>query len=128
MKKSELRIDILDRSLNFSVRIIKMADSLPKTPAGYAISSQVIRSGTSIGANLREAQSASSRRDFTNCVNISLKEARETEYWLLIIIKSLLMPERKLTSLLEENDEFIRILVSIVRKLKINSEFIIPNS
>lgn len=121
MTNDQLRIDILDRSIEFAVRIIALVNSLPKTPAGYAIAAQIVRSGTSIGANLQEAQSGSSRRDFIHSVNISLKEARETHYWLILISKSNILSSKELDLLLKENDEIIRILFAIVRKTKSNS-------
>lgn len=128
MSNEELRIGIVERSIEFAVRIVSMVNSLPKTPAGYAIASQVVRSGTSIGANLQESQSALSKKDFTHCVNISLKEARETYYWLIIISRSELITANKLSLLLKENDEIIRILVTIVKKAKNNSALLTHNS
>lgn len=118
MQNEEFRIKIQERTLLFSVAIIKLISLLPKIPAGYAIASQIVRSGTSIGANLREAQSAASKKDFIHCITVSLKEARETEYWLKIIQKSELVSSKELILLLQEVDEIIRILVSIVKKSK----------
>lgn len=72
--------DIVERTFKFSLRIVEIVNSLPKTTTGFAIGNQVIRSGTSIGANMEEAQDAFSRNDFSHAINISLKEARETLY------------------------------------------------
>lgn len=110
--------DIRERTFRFSVRIVKLSQALPKNAAGWAISSQIIRSGTSIGANVEEAQSCGSRKEFTRCLTIALKEAKETEYWLRIIVETELVPKVKLASLLEENNEIIKILVSIIKKIK----------
>ncbi len=110
--------DLRDRLFSFSVRIIGIATLLPKTPAGFAIASQIIRSGTSIGANCEEAQDAISRKEFLKSLNISLKEARETKYWLKIIQKTFLLPQEKLDDILKENDEIIAILTASVKKLK----------
>lgn len=121
MQNDQLRIDILERSTKFAVRIVKLANSLPKTPSGFALASQIVRSGTSIGANLQEAQSAISKKDFIHCVTISLKEARETYYWIEILHKSELVSASKVGLLSKENDEIIRILATIVKKTKINS-------
>ena len=77
--------ELLERLLSFSVKIITLASKLPRTPSGFAIAGQIIRSGTSIGANCEEAQDSSSRKEFLNKINISLKEARETYYWLKVI-------------------------------------------
>lgn len=128
MQSKELRIGIVERSIEFAVRIVHMTNSLPRTPAGYAIASQVVRSGTSIGANLQEAQSGSSKKDFIHSVNIALKEARETYYWLTIISQSELISLKKLSLLLKENDEIIRILVTIVKKSRNNSTLLTRNS
>lgn len=110
--------DLLKRFLEFAVSIIKLASDLPKNPAGFAISSQIIRSGTSIGANCNEAQDAISRKEFTKTINISLKEARETLYWLELIAMSNLLPSHKTDSLNKECNEIIAILSASVKKLK----------
>ena len=128
MQSEELRIKITQRTSGFGVLIIKLVNTFPKTPAGFALASQLVRSGTSIGANLQEAQSAASRKDFINCVNISLKEARETLYWLELINKSELITSDQLCLLIQENDEIIRILVAIVKKAKFNSALLTHNS
>jgi four helix bundle protein len=72
--------DIKFRTLKFSVLIIKLSLLLPRNAAGFAIASQIVRSGTSIGANIHEAQDSSSKKEFIHSMTISLKEARETEY------------------------------------------------
>lgn len=113
--------DILDRTFRFGIRIIKMGNALPKTPAGFALASQVIRSGTSIGANIQEAQSAISKKDFIHCVQISLKEARETKFWIELITESALISGSKTKLLLDESDQLIGILTTIVKHAKINS-------
>lgn len=80
MQNDEFRKDITIRATKFAIHIIKIVNTLPRTPSGYAIASQLIRSATSIGANLHEAQSSPTKKDFVYCLTISLKEARETEY------------------------------------------------
>jgi len=112
------RKDIVARTFAFSLRIIKLVNNLPKTPAGYAIGDQVVRSGTSIGANIEEAQDAASRKDFIHCLTISLKEARETHYWLKLIAESKMIKKGRLDSLVTENQELIKILTSIVKNTK----------
>ena len=87
---------------------------MPKTPAGFAIGDQLVRSGTSIGANTQEAQRARSKRDFKNCMQIALKEASETRYWLFVAEKSGLL---KQSNLPDDLEEIIKILSVIVRKL-----------
>lgn len=117
---SEKIFDIRERTFKFAVRIVKVAGSLPKNAVGFAISSQVVRSGTSVGANIEEAQNCSSKKEFIRSLTISLKEAKETEYWLRIIVESGLISEVKLASLIEETREIIKILVTIVKRSKLN--------
>jgi four helix bundle protein len=90
--------------------------------APRTISNQLLRSGTSIGANVEEAQAAQSRKDFVCKNSIALKEARETRYWLRALIASEVMTEEPLPSLLRESDELCRILGAIVVKAKANTE------
>jgi four helix bundle protein len=113
--------NIRDRVFKFGVRVIKMTNALPKTPSGYAIANQVVRSGTSIGANIEEAQSAVSRKDFIHSINIALKEARETYYWIKILTCSEILNQKQIKELLEENEEIIKILVTIIKRSKENS-------
>ncbi len=82
------------------------------------LSNQLLRSGTSIGANVREAQSAQSNRNFLSKLEIALKEARETEYWIEILIESNMVENAKFNSLLQEATEIIKILVTSTKKLK----------
>ena len=111
--------DIRLRSLKFAVLIIKLSFLLPRNAAGYAIASQIVRSGTSIGANIHEAQDSSSKKEFTHSMTISLKEARETEYWLFVIQEADLINNSMLTEALREIKELIKILTTIVKKSKI---------
>jgi four helix bundle protein len=113
-------LDICDRTFKFSLRIINLVKSLPKNYIGSAIGHQIIRSGTSIGANVEEAQNASSKKDFINGLVIALKEARETHYWLRIIESSDLIDRNLLPSILSENKELILILAKIILNLKKN--------
>ncbi len=110
--------DIRQRTLKFSVAVINLVNLLPKTPAGFAIANQVVRAGTSIGANVEEAQDASSRKDFIHTMIISLKEARETEYWLRVIEQTDLVSNSKLDNALQEVSELIKILTAIVKRTK----------
>ena len=123
MRNEEFKKDLLDRTFKFSVRVLKLSSKLPKNPAGYALANQIVRSGTSIGANLQEAQSAHTRKDFANKISICVKEARETAYWIDLIVESELISKNKLTNLRQECEELIKILVSVSKKLKLT-----PNS
>ena len=81
------RQDIAERTFQFSIRIVKLCKFLrEKKGTAYDLSKQLIRSGTSIGANIEESQSAESKADFIHKMNIALKEARETHYWLRLLV------------------------------------------
>ncbi|MCL5794964.1 MAG: four helix bundle protein [Patescibacteria group bacterium] len=113
------KIDITHRTREFAIVIVNLSKKLPKNPAGFAIGSQIIRSGTSIGANVEEAQDAISKKEFIHSMNIALKEARETYYWLIIIKESKLIGNSKFIFVLNENIEIIKILRTIVKKSKL---------
>ena len=104
------------RLVDFAVRIIRTAESLPKTRAGNHIAGQLIRCGTSPAPNYGEAQSAESRSDFIHKMKVCLKELRETRIWLLMIVKAnLIKPTSKLEPLIYENNELISIFVTSVK-------------
>jgi four helix bundle protein len=109
---------IYDKTIEFSVNLISFFKELEKNNE-YIISKQLLRSGTSIGANVHEAASAQSRKDFINKMSIALKEAKETRYWLTIISKSG-MVNTNLTDLLGENEQIIKIISRIVITTKRN--------
>lgn len=110
--------ELLDRLLKFSVRIIILASKLPKTPAGFAIASQIVRSACSVGANCEEAQDAISHKEFLRSINIALREARETRYWLRVIKSSRLLLEKLIDIELEECNQIVAILTKSVKTLK----------
>ena len=115
MSKDDKTFDLEDRLIDFAVRIIRIAEALPKTKIGIHIAGQIIRSGTSPAPNYGEAQSAESRSDFIHKMKISLKELRETRVWLLMIIKAnLIKPASKLELLLDENNQLISIFVKSI--------------
>lgn len=110
--------DIKLRTLNYAVSIIRLVSNLPKTSAGYAIADQIIKSGTSIGANIAEAQDAISKKEFIKTINISLKECRETLYWLVLIAKSGLIASNKLQEIINEGKELRAILSAIIKNAR----------
>lgn len=116
---NEKIFDIKERSFWFGVGIVKLVTGLPKNTAGFSIGGQIIRSGTSIGANIEEAQNAPTKKEFIHTMTIALREARETEFWLRIILESKLVVAENLNSLSEENRELIKILTSIVKNSKL---------
>jgi len=115
-------IDIHDRLLKFGIRTVKFCKILSKNFDSKVIVEQLIRAGTSVGANMQEADSASSRKDFINKVTISKKEIQETNYWLKIIKGSDMINNetnlKELDSLLQESEELTKIIGTILFKTK----------
>jgi len=111
MNKSDIR----DRSYNFALRIIKLTQKLAKNIAGDSLGRQLIRSGTSIGANVEEAQGGFTKKDFTYKMSLARKEARESKFWLSLIKDTGLLKDREVDQLLQEADELAKILTSIVK-------------
>jgi four helix bundle protein len=107
---------IKERSFNFALSIITLYKELNKN-SEFILSKQLLRSGTSIGANVHEAEAASSKRDFLNKMAIASKEARETEYWLNLLSESDLM-KKDYKAYLQEIQELNKILTSIVKTTK----------
>jgi four helix bundle protein len=118
--------DIRERTFQFACDVVRFCRLFSTTPgANREIGSQLLRAGTSIGANLEEAKGAYSRREFVSKNSIALKEARETLYWLRIITSCLLAPPEETVKLLHEADEIVAILTTIVRRARTpaNSSF-----
>lgn len=107
---------VLSKSFEFSKLVIQFCLSL-KNQKYFELSSQLLRSGTSIGANIREAQRAESGADFRHKLQIALKEADETKYWLELIDSELVKVNKEIVDL---NEELIKLLVSIINKSKSN--------
>lgn len=120
MEKQTIRkFDLQDRMIDYAVKIIHFIEKLPDTKTGKHISYQLMRSGTSPAPNYGEAQSAESRSDFIHKLKIALKELRESEVWLKIILKGkLLDSENEIKELLQETDELISILFKSVSTAK----------
>jgi four helix bundle protein len=106
---------ILKKSIDFAIRIVNCYKYLTEEKREFVMSKQVLRSGTSIGANINEAIYAESKNDFIHKMNISLKEAAETEYWLLILKETFFIDEAIYNSLQKDIQEIIKILASIVK-------------
>ena len=121
MSKDKRIFDLEDRLIDFAVRIIRIAESLPKTKIGNHIAGQLIRCGTSPAPNYGEAQSAESRSDFIHKMKICLKELRETKVWLIMIVRANLLKSKfKLESDIHENDELISIFMASIKTAKQN--------
>ncbi len=115
--------DLVERTFEFAVRIVRVCQVLERKPGvGRTIGKQLLRSGTSIGANVEEAQGGQSRADFVSKCSIARKEARETHYWLRLLIATGILAENQLADLLSECNELVAILTTIVKKTKTNSE------
>lgn len=112
--KNELK----NRSFEFSLQIIKLASSFPEKRVYWVIGDQLLRSSTSIGANIVEAKSSSSRKEFIKYFEIALKNANETTYWLLLLREAELIEKAVCNNLLAEVDQIIRMLVSSLLTLK----------
>ena len=107
--------DIDERLIDFAVRIIHVCNEMPDNPAGRHIRGQLLRSGTSPAPNYGEARSAESQRDFIHKLKIVLKELNESRVWLIIIIRSKLLPKRRLLPLLDECEQLCRIISSSIQ-------------
>jgi four helix bundle protein len=116
----EVEFDLEERLVDFAARCIKVAQSLPRSFAGQHLSGQLTRSGTSPALNYGEAQGAESRKDFIHKMRVCLKELRETRICLKIIIRSEMLSEEKLTSLILETNELISIFVTSIKTAKQN--------
>mgnify|MGYP002642495024 CR=1 FL=1 len=113
---SKRQYDLQDRLIDYAIRVIKLSEALPETKAGRHVSSQILRSGTSPAANYGESQSAESKADFIHKLKIALKELRETEIWVKIILRAnMIEPASKLTPLVEETDELTAILFKSIK-------------
>ena len=123
MSNEEKTYDLEDRLIDFAVRIIQVAESLPKTRVGNHIGGQLIRCGTSPAPNYGEAQSAESPSDFIHKMKVGLKELRETKVWLLMIVKAnLIGPASKLDPLIDENNQLISIFVTSINTARENKK------
>jgi four helix bundle protein len=106
--------DIEKRTFEFALRIIRLCRALDDDRTGRVLVNQLLRSGTSIGANVEEAQGAQSKPDFIAKMSIAQKEARETLYWLRLIAQSELQPAEKMVPIIQEADEILRIVSAII--------------
>ncbi len=113
---------IEERTYKFALRIVKAYKYLSKQHSEYVLSKQLLRSGTSIGAMMREAKFAQSRADFVNKASIALKEANETLYWIELLHDSEYIDDKTFKSIHDEAHEITSILASIVRTTKENSD------
>lgn len=109
---------IKDKSFAFAVRIVNLSRFLNEHKKEFVIARQVMRSGTSIGALVREAEQAESKPDFIHKLAIALKEANETEYWLLLLRKAGYLSATEADSVMKDNKEMLKLLTSIIKSTK----------
>ena len=117
-QSSKFKIKLKDRAYQYSIKVIEFLDTLPKDVSTEVITKQLLRSATSIGANIVEAKGASSKRDFTNFFSHSLKSANESLYWLGLLRDAKKINSAQLEYLLGETKELANILGSSVLTLK----------
>ena len=109
---------VKEKSYKFALRIVKAFKFLTQEQREFVLSKQVLRSGTSIGALVSEAEYAQSQADFINKMHVALKEANETTYWLMILKDSDYIDEKTFSSIHKDCEELIRLLISIIVKAK----------
>jgi four helix bundle protein len=110
------KIDIHERTFDFAVKIVGFCRTLDNIPTNWVLSKQLTKSGTSIGANIEEAQGGQSKPDFITKISIALKESRETNYWLRVIKESKASNSDELSYLIQESSEIMKILAAIIIK------------
>ena len=111
---------LAEKSFDFSIRIVKLYRYLCKKEVEYPILKQLLRCGTSIGANVSEAQQAQSKLDFANKINIALKESYETDYWLRLLYATDSMKKSEYESMISDCRELEKIMISILNTTKTN--------
>jgi len=116
------RRDLPARTFEFARRIVKVCQLLDQSPGvSRTLAGQLLRSASSIGANVEEGQASQSRADFISKYSIACKEARETHYWLRLLVASKMMPAARLSSLIDEANQLIAVLTTIVKKTRANT-------
>ncbi|PIR53380.1 four helix bundle protein [Candidatus Peregrinibacteria bacterium CG10_big_fil_rev_8_21_14_0_10_49_10] len=110
-----------EKSYAFSLDIIELCKQL-KSNHEYEIGSQLLKSGTSVGANIEESNQAQSKKDFVSKLSISLKEAYESHYWIRLLRDSQIVPGSTAASLLEKNEELMKLLTSVIKATKVTMQ------
>ena len=118
MNHEKEKYDLADRTKKYALRIIKLYSALPKNTVCQVLGKQLLRSGTSVGANYREAYRGRSKAEFIAKLGISLSELEETAYWLELLVESDVFSEARLTEIMDETDQLTAIFVTIIKKAK----------
>lgn len=116
--KDERERDLAERTTEFGLRIVRMFVALPKTDEARVLGKQVLRSGTSVGANYREARRSRSTAEFIAKIGDCLKELDETDYWLELIVRAEIVPAPKFAALRQETNELLAIFTAISKNAK----------
>ena len=111
---------VKDKSFDFAVRIVNLSKYLTEQKREYVLSKQILRSGTAIGALIRESEQAESKADFIHKLAIALKEANETDYWLDLLRKTEYLEDKHHQSLKNDLTELLKLLTSIIKSSKNN--------
>ena len=113
---------VKDKSFEFAIRIINLYKHLTGSKQEFVISKQLLRSGTSIGANICEAEQAQSTADFLSKISISLKESCESDYWIRLLHRTDYISEQEYQSIIADCKELTKLLTSIIKSIKQNKE------
>ena len=116
--RNSKQYDLEERTLEFGKRIIHLSKALPKNTINFKLIDPIIRSGTSIGANYREANETETKKDFRYRIRVCRKEGKETIYWLNLIIEANLAFKERIEPLLQETTELVKIFAAILEKAK----------
>lgn len=109
---------LYSKSMDFAIRCVNFYKYLKEEKNIYVLSKQLLRSGTSIGANIRESRFAQSPADFESKLSIALKEAEETQYWIELLYRSELISEKEYTSIFQDSSEMVALLLSSLKTYK----------
>lgn len=111
-------VDLISRTKVFALRVVRMFSALPKSTEAQVLGKQVLRSGTSVGANYREAQRARSKAEFVSKIGDCLKELEETAYWIDLLVESGIVPPAKRAALQDECQQLLAIFTTISKRSK----------
>ncbi len=113
---------LVDKSFKFAIRVVNLYKHLSNNKKEYILSKQLLKCGTSIGANINEAQEGQSRADFISKLSIALKEARETKYWIELLKETNYLTDKEANSILKDVVELIKLLATIIKTTKEKSK------
>ncbi len=113
---------LVDKSFSFSIRIVNLYKFLCSEKKEYVLSKQILRSGTSIGANIEEANGGISKADFSNKISIAYKEARETRYWIKLLHETKYIDSKLFNSLDKDNEELLKLLFSTLKTSRLSNK------